>query len=153
MGVMTLRNAVIAFFVILTAVVITKTGPGDRPRTASSGGDGRVVCSVSPQRPTEKGGRIVAAAQFRCDPPGPDGLTVTVRLQRNDGGTWVTVAQDTFVSNVANTTRERSAADRTRQVGTACADGTFRTQVEASVYDNRRSSGLSNTSGERRNPC
>ncbi|WP_344510318.1 hypothetical protein [Dactylosporangium maewongense] len=153
MGVMTLRNAVIAFFVILTAIVITKTDPGDRSPAASSGGGQRVVCSVSPQRPAEKGGRIVAAAQFRCDPPGPDGLTVTVRLQRNDGGTWVTVAQDTFVTNAAYTTREHSAAARTRQVGTACAAGTFRTHVEANVYDNRRNSGLSNASGERRNPC
>src|SRR6188768_3285286 len=125
MGVMTLRNAVIAFFIILTAVVISKTGAADRPSTAPNTGTGRVVCSVSPQRPAEKDGRIVAAAQFRCDSPGPDGLTVTVRLQRNDAGAWVTVAQGTFVSNAVYTTREQSAAARTRQVGVACGDGTF----------------------------
>ncbi|MDG6106080.1 hypothetical protein Daura_06690 [Dactylosporangium aurantiacum] len=153
---MTLRNTVIAFFLILAAIVVTKTGTGDTPRTTSGGGSGsggRVVCSVSPQRPAEKDGRIVAATQFRCDSPGPDGLTVTVHLQRSDGGGWTTVAKDTFVSNSVNTTREKSAESRTRRVSAACAGGTFRTLVEASVYDDKRSTPLSKVSGERRNPC
>ncbi|MEV0133497.1 hypothetical protein AB0H83_34165 [Dactylosporangium sp. NPDC050688] len=156
-GVMTLRNTVIAFFLILAAIVVTKTGTGGTPRTASgnAGGDGGgpVVCSVSPQRPAAKDGRIVAAAQFRCDSPGPDSLTVTVHLQRNDGGTWTTVAKDTSASGSVQTTREASAEARTRRVGAACAGGTFRTLVEASVVDGRRRTPLSKTSGERRNPC
>lgn len=153
MGVMTLRNTVIAFFLILAAVVVTKTGGRETPRATQSGASARVACSVSPQRPAAKDGKIVAAAQFRCDSPGPDGLTVTVRLQRNDGGTWTTVAQDTFVSNSVYTTREESAEARTRRVGAPCSDGTFRTLVAASVYDNKRSTGLDETSGERKNPC
>lgn len=153
---MTLRNTVIAFFLILAAIVVTKTGTGDTPRTASGnagGGGGPVVCSVSPQRPAEKDGRIVAATQFRCDSPGPGSLTVTVHLQRNDGGTWTTVAKDTFAGGSAQTTREASAEARTRRVGAACAGGTFRTLVEASVVDGGRRTPLSKTSGERRNPC
>ncbi|WP_327006017.1 hypothetical protein OHA72_01200 [Dactylosporangium sp. NBC_01737] len=156
---MTLRNTVIAFFLILAAIVVTKTGTGDTPRATSgggsggSGGSGRVVCSVSPQRPAEKDNRIVAAAQFRCDSPGPDGLTITVHLQRNDGGTWTTLAKETFVSNSVSTTREESAAARTRRVSAACAAGTFRTLVEGTLFDAKRSSPLSQTSGERKNPC
>ncbi|MET7424070.1 hypothetical protein [Dactylosporangium sp. NPDC005555] len=150
---MTLRNTVIAFFLILAAVVVTKTGGESRPSAATGGGSGRVVCSVSPQRPVEKDGRIVAAAQFRCDSPGPDGLTVTVHLQRGGAGGWTTVAKDTFVSNSVYTTREESAAARTRKVSAACAAGTFRTLVEASVFDARRSTPLSDESGERRDPC
>jgi hypothetical protein len=159
MGVMTLRNTVIAFFLILAAIVVTKTGTGDTPRATSgggsggSGGSGRVVCSVSPQRPAEKDNRIVAAAQFRCDSPGPDGLTITVHLQRNDGGTWTTLAKETFVSNSVYTTREESAAARTRRVSAACAAGTFRTLVEGTLFDAKRSTPLSQTSGERKNPC
>lgn len=152
-GVMTLRNTVIAFFLILAAIVVTKTDTGSEPRTASGGGNAAVLCSVSPQRPAGKDGRIVAAAQFRCDAPGPDGLTVTVHLQRGDGGTWTTVAKESFVSNSVYTTREQSAAARTRQVSAACAAGTFRTLVEGSVFDNNRTTKLSQTSGERRNPC
>jgi hypothetical protein len=156
---MTLRNTVIAFFLILAAIVVTKTGTGDTPRATSGsgggsgGGGGRVVCSVSPQRPAEKDNRIVAAAQFRCDSPGPDGLTVTVHLQRNDGGTWTTLAKETFVSNSVYTTREESADARTRRVGVACTAGTFRTLVEGSEFDDKRSTPLSGTSGERKNPC
>jgi hypothetical protein len=156
MGVMTLRNTVIAFFLILAAIVVTKTEPGSTPRSASGtggGGGGRVVCSVSPQRPVEKDNRIVAAAQFRCDSPGPDRLTITVQLQRNDGGTWTTLAKETFVSTSVSTTREQSAAARTRRVSAACAAGTFRTSVEGTLLDNKRSSPVSETSGERRNPC
>ncbi|MFC5004219.1 hypothetical protein ACFPIJ_41145 [Dactylosporangium cerinum] len=149
----TLRNTVIAFFLILAAIVVTKTGTGSTPRAASSGGTVAVLCSVSPQRPVKKDGRIVATAQFRCDSPGPDGLTVTVQLQRNDGGTWTTVAKESFASKSVDTTREVSAAARTRQVSTACAAGTFRTLVEGSVVDNKRTKKLSQTSGERRNPC
>ena len=148
-----MRNTVIAFFLILAAIVVTKTGTGDTPRAASSTGGGRVLCSVSPQRPAGKDGRVIAAAQFRCDAPGPDKLTVTVHLQRNDGGTWATVAKDTFVSDSVHTTREESAEARTRRVGAACTAGTFRTLVEASVLDNKRSTPLSQASGERKNPC
>ena len=50
--------------------------------------------------PADRGRRIVAAAQFRCDAPGPDRLTVTVQLQRNDGGTWTTLTKESFVSNL-----------------------------------------------------
>lgn len=156
-GMMTLRNTVIAFFLILAAIVVTKTGTGNTPTTASGSGGGggnvAVLCSVSPQRPVEKDGRIVAAAQFRCDAPGPDKLTVTVHLQRNDNGAWTTLAKESFVSNLVHTTREVSTAARTRQVGAACAAGTFRTLVEASVFDNNRTTKRSKTSGERRNPC
>jgi hypothetical protein len=150
---MTLRNTVIAFFLILAAIVVTKTGTGSTPRAASGTSSSVVLCSVSPQRPAGKGGRIVAAAQFRCDSPGPDRLTVTVHLQRNDGGTWTTLVKESFVSNAANTTREVAAAARTRQVGAACAAGTFRTLVEGSTLDNNRTMKLSEASGERRNPC
>jgi hypothetical protein len=156
MGVMTLRNTVIAFFLILAAVVVTKTGTGSTPRAttdAGAGGGGRVVCSVSPQRPAEKDNRIVAAAQFRCDSPGPDGLTITVHLQRNDNGTWTTLAKETFVSNSVYTTREESAAARTRRVSAGCAAGTYRTKVDGTLFDNKRSTPVSETSGERRNPC
>ena len=152
---MTMRNTVLAFFLILAAIVVTKTGTGNTPRTASGGGGGggRVVCSVSPQRPAERDGRLVAATQFRCDSPGPDRLTVTVHLQRNDGGTWTTLAKETFVSNSVYTTREESAEARTRRVSVACAAGTFRTLVEGTLFDNKRSTPVSETSGERKNPC
>jgi hypothetical protein len=153
-GVMTLRNTVIAFFLILTAIVVTKTGRGDTPRTTSGTGGGRVVCSVSPQRPVEKDGRLLAGASFRCDSPGPDRLTVRIYLERNDNGRWVTVAKDGFVSSAAQTTREQSAAARTRQIGAACAEGTFRTRVEGTLVDAGRTTQIAaETSGERRSPC
>lgn len=153
MGVMTLRNTVVAFFLILAAIVVTRTGTGGTPRTASDSAGGRAMCSVSPQRPAERDGRIVAATQFRCDAPGPDRLIMIVHLQRKDAGGWTTVARDTFVSAAAETTREASTATRTRRVGAACAAGTFRTLVEATVSQNKRGTPLAQASGERSNPC
>jgi hypothetical protein len=150
--VITLRNTVIAFFLILAAVVVTKTDGGGGSSSASSSST-TVRCTISPQRVTKSDNRIVAAGQFRCDSPGPDGLTFTAHLQRNDGGEWTTISGQAFVSNMANTTRDRSTADRTRSVSVQCSAGTFRTWVEASIYDNKATRKLSEYGAERKNPC
>lgn len=154
---MTLRNTVIAFFLILAAVVVTKTdrtgsaagSTSERPANSSTA----VRCSISPQRVTAKNNTIVAAGQFRCDSPGPDKLTLVVHLQRQDGAQWTTVTGQTFVTNSTATTRKASVADRTRQVSVPCSAGTFRTWLEASVVDNNVTRGLSEFGDARKNPC
>jgi len=150
---MTLRNTVIAFFLILAAVVITKTGGDGATARTPTGTSRTVLCSVLPQRVTKADNRIIAAGRFQCDAPGPDGLTFTVHLQRNDNGQWTTLSGQAFVANGQSTTLDRSAAERTKQVSVPCAAGTYRTWVEGSVYDNGVTRKLSRSGGERRNPC
>ncbi|MFB9444514.1 hypothetical protein Dvina_07330 [Dactylosporangium vinaceum] len=145
---MTLRNAVIAFFLILAAVVVTKTGRDQTPRPVS--GITGTLCSISPQRVTESSGKLLAAAQFHCDPPGPDRFALTVRLQHSTDAGWKSVAEQTFTAAKGETLRSVPAAQRSRQVSAACADGAYRTAAEWSVNGGRTGSALG---PERRNPC
>ncbi|MFI5907012.1 hypothetical protein [Dactylosporangium sp. NPDC051541] len=147
-GVMTLRNAVIAFFLILAAVVVTKTGRDQTPRPVS--GITGALCSISPQRVTYSNGKLVAGASFHCDSPGADPLKLLVRLQRSTDEGWKTVAEQTFAAAKGETLRSVPAAQRTRQVTAGCEAGTYRTAVEWSVNGGRTATGLS---AERRNPC
>ncbi|MEV6926189.1 hypothetical protein AB0M46_17065 [Dactylosporangium sp. NPDC051485] len=143
----TLRNAVIAFFLILAAVVVTKTGRDQTPspdRPAAS-----LVCDISPQRVTEGSGKLVSAVQYRCDSPGPEKLTITVRLQQSRGGSWHTAAQQQFSAAGAETLRSVPVAQRTRQVSAPCVAGAYRTEAEWTIGGRTRTK----LSAERTNPC
>ncbi|WP_432986382.1 hypothetical protein [Dactylosporangium sp. CA-233914] len=143
-----MRNAGIAFLLILAVVVVTRTGRDETPRpTAGTAGS---VCSISPQRVTQRDGKLVAAAQFRCADPGPDRLVVTVRLQRSTDSGWQTVTEQTFTAAKADTLRSVPSAQRTRQVTAACQAGSYRTQAAWTVDNGRVNTALGS---ERRNPC
>lgn len=76
------------------------------------------------------GDHIVAPAHFRCDRPGLDSLTLTVALQQRVNGQWVTVVSQQFTASGADTTRDRSEANRVRQVIAPCAKGVYRSQLD-----------------------
>ncbi|MER7278204.1 hypothetical protein ABT369_27575 [Dactylosporangium sp. NPDC000244] len=143
-----MRNAAIAFLLILAAVVVTKTGRDQTPRPV--GGITGTLCSISPQRVTLRDGKLIGAARFHCDSPGPDRLALTVRLQRSTDAGWTTVAQQTFTAAKGETLRSVPAAQRTREVAAACSAGTYRTAAEWSVNGGRTGAALGS---ERRNPC
>ena len=91
-----------------------------------------VYCTIMADAPDESAGKIKAPAHFVCDDPGPDVITLTVSLQkRGTGGTWATIAAQTFVVHASDTTRARTQATRTRSVTAACSSGSFRTTVRA----------------------
>src|SRR5262245_2998534 len=65
-----------------------------------------VYCTIMADAPDRSGSRIKAPAHFVCDDPGADAITLTVNLQkRGAGGTWTTIASQTFVVHGADTTR------------------------------------------------
>jgi hypothetical protein len=146
--VVTLRNAAIAFFLILAAIVVTKTGRDQTPRPAS--GITGTLCSISPQRVTYSNGNLIGGAQFHCGSPGPDRLALTVRLQRSTDEGWKTIAEQTFTATKGETLRSVPANQRTRQVTAACQEGVYRTSTEWSVNGGRTGTALGS---ERRNPC
>ncbi|MER7007455.1 hypothetical protein ABT297_31035 [Dactylosporangium sp. NPDC000555] len=143
-----MRNAVVAFFLIVAVVVVTKTGRDETPRRTS--GTAALMCSVSPQRVTGGNGKLAAGAQFRCDSPGPDHLTLIVRLQRSTDGGWVNVAEQAFTATKGETSHSVAAAQRTRQVSAPCHAGVYRTQAAWSVNGGHTNTALGS---ERRNPC
>jgi hypothetical protein len=148
-----MRNFVVAFLLIVTAIAVTGTPSGSG--AAREGlRSARVRCSVSPMRPAKQGGQALATGEMLCDRPGPQLLTFTVHLQRSpDGRQWTTVASRTYTAAGADTTSARSADARRRTAGAACAATTWRTSVEWTTQDKGRSTKGSHSSEPRRNFC
>jgi hypothetical protein len=71
---------------------------------------------------------IVSRVRFRCDRPGAETLTLTLRLERQSGTAWRTVRSQSFTFK-----GEQSHAEffkyRNRQLTVGCSAGRFRTTV------------------------
>lgn len=147
-----MRNVMFAVLILLFAVVVTKTGGASGSTVPSNG----VYCTMLADSVHANSAktRIVAAGRFRCDQPGPDSLSMTVALQkRGANGAWANVASQTFTAAGAATSRDASEADRTREVGTGCASGVFRTVVNgASTSKGKRRTYTMTTAGTT-DPC
>jgi hypothetical protein len=129
---MTLRNLAIAFVVLIAAIAVTGTPSGSE--AARQGiSKMRVACEAQPRRVTAAGGRAVAGADYSCDRPGPQRLSMTVRLERSgDGRQWTPVASQTVTAAGLDTTAERTAAQRRHEVSAACTSASWRSTVELS---------------------
>jgi len=99
------------------------------------------------------GEHIVAPAHFRCDKPGPDSLTITVGLQQQINGQWVTLVSQQFTAGGTDTTRARSEASRVRRVVAPCTDGIFRTNLEGVGVTGGASKAYSTHGLAITNPC
>jgi hypothetical protein len=148
-----MRNIVVAFLLIVTALALTRTKSGsDAARRGP--GNVRVQCSVSPHRPTQQGRQVVATGEMLCDRPGPQGLRLTVALQRSpDGGQWTTVASQTYTATGAEAS-STPVTSRRRSVAAGCANTTWRTSVTWSAQDKGGTTpDTTRTSEARRNVC
>ena len=153
-----MRNIVVAFLLIVGALVITRTPAGS---DAVQGGirDARAACSVRPLRPAAQGRQVVATGEALCDRPGPEKLTLTVHLQRSpDGGQWTTAASRTYTTAGLDATSERPVTQRRHTAAAACPAGgsaasTWRTSVEWALQDKGRTTNGAHTSEPRRNLC
>jgi hypothetical protein len=89
---------------------------------------------------------IVSRVRFRCDRPGAETLTLTLRLERQTDGVWRSVRAQSFTLK-----GEQNHAEffkyRNRQFNAGCAAGRFRTTVEWS-----RSSRGANRTGTAHSP-
>jgi len=147
------RNIVVAFLLIVTALALTRTRSGsDAARQGLS--NVRARCSVSPHRPVQQARQVVATGEMLCDRPGPERLTLTVALQRSpDGKQWTTVASQSYTVTGAEASSTPVTARR-RSVGAGCANATWRTSVTWSTQDGSGTTpGTTRTSEARRNVC
>lgn len=151
-----MRNVFLAVLIVLFAAVVTKTSGTSGGTTSASIPNGGVYCTMLADSVHGDSARtrIVAAGRFRCDRPGPTSLSMTVTLQkRGANGQWANVAGQTFTAAGAATTRDSSEAERTREVGTGCASGVFRTVVNgASTSQGKRRTYTMTTAGTT-DPC
>lgn len=153
-----MRNVMFGLLIILCAAVVTKT-PGPQASTSAKSDSVRTVtattgCDATANSIRVSSRRIVAAGRFTCASPGPDGLTMTVALQkRAAGGKWTTVAAQKFGAAGANATRARSNATRTHSVSAACARGVYRTTTTVVSVRQKKSQTVVRSSSSRTNPC
>lgn len=100
----------------------------------------------------EDGDRIVGRVRFRCEDPGPQQLTLTVRLEKRTTSKWRTVASRTF-----ELTGEQTVVPllgyRSREVTARCSPGRYRTRVEWSRRSHGRTDEGDRRSGVIVDPC
>jgi hypothetical protein len=154
-----MRNVWVALLIVLCVTVVAKAPAA---QTSSSGKPGNAQsvtattggCDTAANTVRVASRRLVAGARFTCANPGPDGLTMTVALQkRSASGAWTTVASQKFAAAGVNTTRARTNAARTRNVSAACAKGVYRTTAVVTSVRRKKSQTTTATSGARTNPC
>ncbi len=154
-----MRNVMFGLLIILCAAVVTKT-PGTQASTSTKSKGIQTVtattsrCDATANSIRVSSRRIVAAGRFTCTNPGPDGLTMTVALQKQAaGGAWRTVAAQKFGAAGENTTQARSNAARTHSVSAACARGVYRTTTTVVSVRQKKSQTVVRSSNPRTNPC
>jgi hypothetical protein len=100
----------------------------------------------------EGGDRIVGRVRFRCEDPGPEKLTLTVRLEKRTTSKWRTVASETF-----ELTGEQTVVPllgyRSREVAARCSPGRVRTRVEWCRESHGRTDEGDRRSGVIVDPC
>lgn len=92
-----------------------------------------VHCTVladEPERDAKPPTAIVGRVRFRCDPPGADTLTLTVRLEQSRKRTEWTVAQTQTFTLSGEQTAPGRFRYYSREVRLSCSAGRFRTVVE-----------------------
>ncbi|HET6214743.1 MAG TPA: hypothetical protein VFE14_17890 [Micromonosporaceae bacterium] len=130
-------------------------GRGRNTQTANVSNPRAVHCTITadgPKRDAEPPKTIVGRVRFRCDNPGAEALTLTVRLQKRSGSTWQTVASQT-VTVKGEDTHAQFFKYRTREVKVACAAGKFRTTVDWTKLSHGKTAKGSSRSGTAIDPC
>ena len=135
---------VVAALLLVTPLAVAGCEAHDRGRPAHC-----TVIADDPRRHPEYPMKLIGRVRFRCDLPGAESLTMTVRLeeqvdigrprvQRSEArgqaagilghSAWTTVASETF-TRTGEATHAEFFEYRSVQVKTRCAEGRFRTTV------------------------
>lgn len=101
-----------------------------------------VHCTVladEPRRDAEPPTTIVGRVRFRCDSPGADSLTLTVRLeQRRKRSGWAVATTQTFTLH-GEQTSPGPFRYHSREITVPCSAGRFRTVVDWCRVSHRKS--------------
>lgn len=141
------------------AVVVTVAGAlaGCQPRTVTDTSRS-VYCEVIADAPARDNDdapkQVIAKTRFRCDEPGADSMSLTMRLQhQNVAGDWVDLAKTSFTASGAETVHTKDEAFRSRQVAAACTAGAFRTRVTGSSRSRGKTKEYDITGPRSFDPC
>lgn len=146
-----MRNFFYGFLIILTAILVTKTGTSRKTNPTPSAK--AVSCSATAQNPVRSSTEIVADGRFSCGLSGADDVWMTVTMQKKAGNDWATVTSASFHTVGSATSSVRSSASRTQGVHAVCATGTFRTVVKVAGTNDGITKPTEDTSGAVTDPC
>jgi hypothetical protein len=139
-----MKVLLVVFALVVAAVFVVRQPDAESSGTAGKGtgtDDGGALgsrCTVFADVPTMRDGHLVGPGRYRCAKAN-GGVDVTLSLQIDDRGKWVSVEQQPMGANGVDTTRKRSERDRTAFVATDCKPGTYRTFVGGAVSNDDQS--------------
>jgi hypothetical protein len=138
-----MRNFFYGFLIILTAILVTKTGASGKANTTPAPKTGS--CTAVAQTPVRSSTEIVSDGRFSCGLLGVDDVWMTVAMQKKAGNAWTTVTSAAFHGLGSATSSATSSTSRTRGVHAVCATGTFRTAVKVAGGSTKATDYLSGT--------
>lgn len=96
--------------------------------------------------------KIVGIARFKCDRPGPETLTLKIRLEKKDGDQWHSVASTTKTLKGMET-HAKGFDFQSRQAEVKCSRGVYRTVVDWTRVSRGDTEGDNLISGTAKDPC
>jgi hypothetical protein len=123
-----MRKSTLPMILMVLTVLTTGCEPRGNDDTQSARPVHCDVVADSPAR-VEKTDQFAGVVRFRCATPGAEQLNLRMRVERQDGEKWHTVATATHTV----TGRDNYAAElkyQSRTVTGKCATGVFRTVVD-----------------------
>jgi hypothetical protein len=136
-------------------VVLTTLTMGCEPRGNGGGESNRPVhCDIVADSPLrkEKTEQFTGIVRFRCGDPGAERLTLRIRVERQDGEKWHTVAAKDYTLSG----RDSYAAElkyQSRDVAAKCSTGVYRTVVSWARVSRGSTSEGDLESPTMRDPC
>ena len=143
---------VLAAFFIVRQPDAEGSGTAGRGTGTRDGGPLGSRCTVYADVPTMRDGQVAGPGRYRCA-KATGTVDVTVSLQIDSGGQWVSVKQQPMGATGVDTTRKRPERDRTEFATAPCVAGTYRTFVGGTVGNDERTYHVDTTSDRVTIPC
>jgi hypothetical protein len=145
------RSTVPAVLVLLAVSVAGCEPSGNATNTLKP-----VHCTVIADGPkkTDSGGGFASRARFRCNSPGAQPLSLTIRIEQRvgDSDKWRTVATSAYTLRGKDTVAAELKYN-TRQTTVSCRTGSFRTVVDWSRTSRGAKDSDNLVSGSVKDPC
>ncbi|GAA0936767.1 hypothetical protein [Virgisporangium aurantiacum] len=153
-----MKALLVVFALVLAAFFIVRqpdaegSGTAGRGTGSKDGGPPGSRCTIYADVPTVRAGRVSGPGRYRCA-RSTGTVDVTVSLQIDSGGQWVSVKQLAMGATGVDTTKKRAERDRTAFATVACAPGTYRTFVGGTVGNDERTYFVDAASARVTIPC
>jgi hypothetical protein len=153
-----MKALLVVFALVLAAFFIVRqpdaegSGTAGRGTGSKDGGPPGSRCTVYADVPTVRDGQVTGPGRYRCARSN-GAVDVTLSLQIDSGGQWVSVKQQPMGGTGVDTTKKRPERDRTSFATAKCVPGTYRTFIGGTVGNDERSYHVDTASARVTIPC